>query len=377
MLRVDQPWMRRPRWTPGLAPSSECGRGPLTLGFWNAEEYAAQARLERGRHLKVLITGGAGFIGSHLVRGLLARGDSVRVLDNFSSGKERNLEEIAADFELLRDDVRDSAVCKAACAGVEAVIHLAAIGSVPMSIQDPIMTNQVNVDGTLNLLLAAREAGVRRFVFASSSAVYGDAPEKIKVETLPPRPQSPYAVQKLAAEAYCGAFWRVYGLEAISLRYFNIFGPRQDPESTYAAVIPRFATRLLDGTAPTIYGDGGQTRDFTYVENVVRANLLALEAPKEALGFGYNIGCGHATSLLELYRRIRERVGGAAAKIKPVHAPAQPGDVRDSLASIAAAEKALGYVPTVGVEDGIRLTIDWYRAKPASVGAAARLHEGK
>ncbi|HZN57784.1 MAG TPA: SDR family oxidoreductase [Planctomycetota bacterium] len=327
--------------------------------------------------MKVLITGGAGFIGSHLVRGLLARGDSVRVLDNFSSGKERNLEEIAADFELLRDDVRDSAVCKAACAGVEAVIHLAAIGSVPMSIQDPIMTNQVNVDGTLNLLLAAREAGVRRFVFASSSAVYGDAPEKIKVETLPPRPQSPYAVQKLAAEAYCGAFWRVYGLEAISLRYFNIFGPRQDPESTYAAVIPRFATRLLDGTAPTIYGDGGQTRDFTYVENVVRANLLALEAPKEALGFGYNIGCGHATSLLELYRRIRERVGGAAAKIKPVHAPAQPGDVRDSLASIAAAEKALGYVPTVGVEDGIRLTIDWYRAKPASVGAAARLHEGK
>jgi nucleoside-diphosphate-sugar epimerase len=260
--------------------------------------------------LKVLVTGGAGFIGSNLVRSLLARGDSVRVLDSFATGKRANLEEIDGDVELVEADIRSPQVCAAACAGVEAVFHQAAIGSVPLSIKDPLLTHQVNVDGTLNMLIAARDQGARRFVFASSSSVYGDAPERVKVETLAARPQSPYASSKLAGEAYTIVFAKAYGLEAIALRYFNIFGPRQDPESMYAAVVPRFATRLLAGKAPEVFGDGEQTRDFTFVENVVRANLLALEAPVEACATAYNIACGQATSINDLFRLMRERVGG-------------------------------------------------------------------
>jgi nucleoside-diphosphate-sugar epimerase len=313
--------------------------------------------------VKLLVTGGAGFIGSHLVRTLLLRGDSVRVLDSFETGRRENLADIPGELEIQDGDVREIQLCRDACQGMEAVFHLAAIGSVPLSIDNPLETHEVNVTGTLNVLVAARERGVRRVVFASSSSVYGDGPEKAKTEALRPLPASPYAVSKLAAEAYAVAFHRVYGLETVALRYFNIFGPRQDPHSQYAAVVPRFITSLLEGKAPPIYGDGQQTRDFTYVENVVRANLLALECPPEACGRAYNVGCGEATSVNELFRAIRERIGGEAVMIKPVHEPAKTGDVRDSMASIELAREALGYVPTVGVEEGIRHTVDWYRGR--------------
>lgn len=286
----------------------------------------------------------------------------MRVLDDFSSGKRHNLEGLDAPIEVLEGDIRDPERCREACRGMDAVLHQAAIGSVPRSIADPLTTHQVNVDGTLNMLLAARAESVRRFVFASSSSVYGDAPESVKVESLPARPISPYAVSKLAGEQYVIVFSKVYGMEGVALRYFNVFGPRQDPESMYAAVVPRFAAALLEGRPPTINGDGEQTRDFTYVDNVVRANLLALECPTEACGQAYNVACGGSTSVNALFRAMRERIGGESAKLKPVHAPPQKGDVRDSLASIDAARKGLGYMPTTGVEEGIRLTCDWYKA---------------
>ena len=313
--------------------------------------------------LKVLVTGGAGFIGTNLVRSLLLKGDSVRVLDNFSSGKRENIEDLKGDLEFLGADIRDLPTCLQACVGMDAVLHQAALGSVPRSIQDPSLTHQVNVNGTLNMLLAARDQEVKRFVFASSSSVYGNTEEKVKVESLPLRPLSPYAVSKLAGEAYTLVFSKVYGLETVALRYFNVFGPRQDPESMYAAVVPRFLASLLKGEPPRIFGDGHQTRDFTYVENVVRANLLALECPSEACGRAYNIACGQSTSVNDLFRLMRERVGGDAVRIKPTHEPPQAGDVHDSLASIEAARKILGYVPTLGVEEGIGLTIDWYRSR--------------
>jgi nucleoside-diphosphate-sugar epimerase len=248
---------------------------------------------------------------------------------------------------------------------VEGILHEAAIGSVPLSIKDPGKTHQVNLDGTIHLLIAARDLGIQRFVFASSSSVYGDRPEPVKKEDLPLAPCSPYAVSKLAAEAYSLVFSHVYGVQAVALRYFNVYGPRQDPNSMYAAVVPRFTTSLIRGEAPTIFGDGGQTRDFTYVEDVVRANLLALECPPEACGKAYNIACGQATSVNELFRRLREEVGGNALKLKPQHQPAQKGDVRDSLASIEAAENGLGFVPAVGIEKGLRLTVEWYRSRQA------------
>jgi nucleoside-diphosphate-sugar epimerase len=313
--------------------------------------------------LKLLVTGGAGFIGSHLVKGLLARGDSVRILDDFSSGKRENLEGLEGDFEVVEGDVRDTARARAACEGVEGILHEAAVASVPLSIEDPRRTHEVNVDGTLRLLIAARDLGIRRFVLASSSSVYGDRPEPVKAEDLPLDPRSPYAVSKLAAEEYTLVFSHVYGLQTVALRYFNIYGPRQDPGSTYAAVVPRFATSLLEGKAPTIFGDGGQTRDFTYVEDVVRANLLALECPPEACGKAYNVACGHATSVNELFRALREEIGGDAVKLKPLHQPPQKGDVRDSLASIAAAREGLGFVPAVGIEEGLRRTVEWYRSR--------------
>lgn len=316
--------------------------------------------------MKVLVTGGGGFIGSNLVRSLLARGDTVRVLDNFATSKRRNLDEVRDDIELIEADIRDPAVCRSACQGMEGVLHQAAVGSVPLSIEDPLTTHQVNVDGTVNMLLAARDQGVRRLLFASSSSVYGDAPESVKIETLPARTQSPYAVSKLAGEAYTLVFSRVYALETIALRYFNIFGPRQSPDSMYAAVIPKFASCLIEGKAPTIYGDGGQTRDFTFVENVVQANLRGLDAPAGACGKAYNIACGATTSLNDLYRMMQARIGGNAAQIRPEYAAARKGDVRDSLASIALAREALGYVPAVDVQEGIRRTVDWYIAQERS-----------
>jgi nucleoside-diphosphate-sugar epimerase len=318
---------------------------------------------KREAALKVLVTGGAGFIGSNVVRSLLLRGDSVRVLDNFSSGKRENLEEMQQDLELMEGDIQNLSSCLQACEGIEAVLHQAALGSVIRSVQDPLLTHAVNVTGTLNVLLAARDMGVRRFVFASSSSVYGNAPEKVKVETLPLRPLSPYAVSKMAGEAYTLVFSRVYGLEAISLRYFNVFGPRQDPLSTYAAVVPSFAASLLAEGSPKIFGDGQQTRDFTYVENVVRANLLALECPAEACGRAYNIACGRSTSVNELFRLMRERIGGDVIKVKATYEPPLKGDVRESLASNEAARETHCYMPTIAIEEGIALTVDWYRSR--------------
>ncbi len=310
--------------------------------------------------MKVLVTGGAGFIGANIVRTLLERGNSVRVLDNFSTGKRESLEGLRLDLELIEGDIRDGSLCRGACDGMDAVLHQAALGSVPRSVEDPETTHHVNVDGTLNMLLAARDRGIQRFVFASSSSVYGNAPERLKVESLPCRPQSPYAVSKLAAEAYTIVFSRVYGLETVALRYFNVFGPRQDPESMYAAVVPRFVACLLAGKPATIYGDGQQTRDFTYVENVVRANLLSLGCLPGACGKAYNVACGGHVSVSELYNLLRKHVGGAARVVDPIHEPTRKGDVRESLASIDAAREGLGYVPSVDVEEGIRLTVNWY-----------------
>lgn len=326
------------------------------------EGYGAASESDGGV-LKVLVTGGAGFIGSNLVRSLLERGDEVRVLDDFSSGRRENLQNLSGDIELLEGDVRDPAACADACQGAECVFHQAALGSVPRSIEDPLTTHLVNVDGTLNLLLAARDRQVRRFVYASSSAVYGDAPEPVKTETLPPRPLSPYAISKLAGEQYTIVFSLLGDLEGVALRYFNVFGPRQDPDSMYAAVVPRFATSLLHGEPPTIYGDGGQSRDFTHVDNVVRANLLAMECPSDACGKAYNVACGRATSVNDLFRLLRESVGPSAAAVEPVYAPPRKGDVRDSLASIEAAAVDLGYAQVVDVREGIRSTVEWYRAR--------------
>ena len=315
--------------------------------------------------MRVLVTGGAGFIGSHLAEALLERGDKVRVLDNFSTGKRENLDGLRSDLEVVDGDIRDPATCRAALKGIESVLHEAALGSVPRSVEDPLTSHDVNVGGTLNLLSAARERGARRFVFASSSSVYGNAPEKIKVESLPARPLSPYAVSKLAAESYTVVFHQVYGLETVALRYFNVFGSRQDPDSMYAAVVPRFVTSLLRQERPTIFGDGGQSRDFTFVDNVVRANLLALECRPEACGRAYNVACGASTSVSEVFRMLRDSIGGEAMKVAPVHEPPRRGDVRDSLASIDLARASLGYVPGIDVEEGIRRTVTWYRTRKA------------
>jgi UDP-N-acetylglucosamine/UDP-N-acetylgalactosamine 4-epimerase len=305
-----------------------------------------------------LVTGGAGFIGSNLVREILKRGGKVRVLDNLATGRLENLAEVEDEIDLIPGDIRDPSTCGAACEGVEFVLHQAALGSVPRSIDDPLTSHDVNVTGTLNLLLAARDAGVRRFVYASSSSVYGNCPDREKVETLPTAPLSPYATSKLAAENYTRVFHAVYGLETIALRYFNVFGPRQDPHSAYAAVIPLFVKHLLDGQPATIYGDGEQTRDFTYVENVVDANLRACAASAEACGRAYNIACSRMVSINQLYRLIGERLG---VSIEARHVPARRGDVRRSLANIDLARKHLGYDPRYTLESGLDQALDWYQ----------------
>ncbi len=304
-----------------------------------------------------LVTGGAGFIGSHICERLLNDGHSVRVLDNFFSGKEENLKSIGGEVELVRGDIRDRQVLAEAMKGVWVVFHEAALGSVPRSVADPLTTHDVNLTGTLNVLLAARDAGVRRVVYASSSSVYGETPELPKRESMQTQPLSPYALSKLAGEHYIRIFNRVYGFEAVSLRYFNIFGPRQDPESQYAAVIPRFATALLGGNQPVIYGDGMQSRDFTYVENVVEANLLAAEAEGVA-GRAFNIACGGRFTLLDLLERMKKIIG---SDIAPIHEDARAGDVRDSQAGIEAAEEAFGYRVKVGFDEGLRRTVEWFQ----------------
>jgi nucleoside-diphosphate-sugar epimerase len=301
----------------------------------------------------ILVTGGAGFIGSNIVEALVARGDEVRVIDDFSNGLRSNIEDLGGDVDLLECDIRDSDAVARAMVGVDGVLHLAALGSVPRSIDDPATSHAVNVNGTLNVLIAARDAGVRRLVYSSSSSVYGANPALPKVETLPTAPVSPYAASKLAAENYTRVFAGIYGLETVSLRYFNVFGPRQRPDSAYAAVIPAFMHCALAATSASIDGDGEQTRDFTYVANVVRANLLALEAGAEVVGDVFNVACGERYSLLDILAAIEDASG---KRVERVHGPPRQGDVRDSLADISKAEKSLGYSPVVSFGDGMGLT---------------------
>jgi UDP-glucose 4-epimerase len=306
------------------------------------------------RARRALVTGGAGFIGGHLVAGLLAEGWKVRVLDDFSSGREANLADVADAVEVLRGDVRDEALLTRAVADVEVVFHEAALASVPLSVAEPLRTHSVNVDGTLSVLEASRRAGVRRVVYAASSAAYGDGAELPKVETLPANPVSPYALQKYAGELYCALYTSLYGLEAVALRYFNIFGPRQDPKSEYAAVIPRFVCAALAGDGATIFGDGEQTRDFAYVEDAVRANLLAADAER-APGAVINVATGRRTSLNELWRTIREITG---TRGEARHLPPRDGDVRDSVADLSRARELLGFEPAVDLREGLRRTAE-------------------
>ncbi len=304
-----------------------------------------------------LVTGGAGFIGSHLVEELRRRGETVRVIDNLSTGHRRNLDAVT-DVEFVSGDITDLDACRRAVDGVDVVLHQAAIPSVPKSVKDPVGSHRSNVDGSLNLLVAARDAKVRRFVYAASSSAYGNAAVLPKVETMVPAPLSPYALQKLVAEQYCQMFTQLYGLETVSIRYFNVFGPRQDPGSPYSGVISLFATALLSGRQPTIYGDGEQTRDFTYVSNVVDGVLRAVETPGIA-GEVINVAVGARISLNELLRAMNLVVG---TSMTAVYAPSRDGDVRDSQADISKAQRLLGYQPIVSLENGLRVTLDWYRA---------------
>ncbi len=311
-----------------------------------------------------LVTGGAGFIGSHLVERLLQDGHRVRVLDNFSTGFRRNLDALGSDVEVLEGDIRDLDGLRAAVRGVEVLFHQAAIPSVARSFADPIATHDNNVTGALNVLVAARDAEVRRVVCASSSSVYGDAPAEWKREDMPTAPKSPYAVSKLACEQYCRSFFIGYGLEAMALRYFNVFGPRQDPNSPYSAVIPLFVTAMRSGDAPTIHGDGLQSRDFTHVENVVEANLLAAMAPG-AGGEIFNVACGESHSLLDLVDILNETLG---TKLTPVFGRPRTGDVRHSRADVCKASEILGYEPRVRFGEGLRRTVEWHQERHPSVG---------
>jgi len=304
-----------------------------------------------------LVTGGAGFIGSHLVEALVKRGDRVRVFDNLMTGKMANLAQVAGKIDFIEGDIRDFQAIRQALTGVEVVFHEAAIPSVPRSINEPILNHDINVNGTFNVLLAAHETGVRRVIYAASSSAYGEIGTGAKQEEQLPDPLSPYAVAKLVGEYYCQVFTRVYRLETVALRYFNVFGPRQDPTSPYSGVISKFMTALLDGQPPVIFGDGEQSRDFTYVANVVDANLRAAEAP-ETPGKVINLGIGARTTLNQLLAQIQKIAG---TDLKPKYEPPRAGDVRHSLADIKRAESILGYLPVVDLARGLRYTFDWYR----------------
>lgn len=304
-----------------------------------------------------LVTGGAGFIGSHIVDTLTASGERIRVLDDLSTGRWKNIAPFLGRVELIEGGLRDDETLHRAVEGIDYVLHQAAIPSVIRSVQDPIATETANVVGTLNLLLAARDAGVRRVVYASSCSVYDDSPPLPKVETVSPHPKSPYAVSKLAMEHYCRVFTELHGLETVGLRYFNVFGPRQDPTSEYAAVIPKFITAMLRGESPTIYGDGTQSRDFTYVSNVVTANLLATTVP-DMVGGVFNAAVGTRYTLLELLAMLNEILD---THIEPIFAPARPGDVKHSLADISLI-KQCGYQVQVDFRAGLQKTVEWYRA---------------
>jgi nucleoside-diphosphate-sugar epimerase len=309
--------------------------------------------------VRYLITGGAGFIGSHLVERLVRDGAEVVVLDDLSTGRREHLRPVRDRIRFIRGNAARLEVCRRAMRGVDYVLHHAAVTSVPQSTRNPVGAHQANVTGTLNILVAAHEAKVRRVVYAGSTAAYGDAAELPNHEALLPRPLSAYAASKLAGEAYCQAFWRTHRLETVVLRYFNIYGPRQNLDSHYGAVVPLFIGAALSGAPPVIFGDGGQTRDFTFVTNVVEANLLACHAPAErAAGEVFNIGCGTATSIRELWRRIAELVG---VEVEPLHNAARAGDVRHSFASIDRAREQLGYNPAVKLDEGLQRTIEYYR----------------
>ncbi len=300
-----------------------------------------------------LVTGGAGFIGSHIAATLLLRGERVRILDNFSTGQRENLAALAG-AEVVEGDIRSYHIVRDMVADVDFVLHQAALPSVPRSVHDPITSNDVNVAGTLNVLAAARDAGVRRLIYASSSSVYGTNPALPKRETMLTSPLSPYAVSKLAGENYCRAFTQVYGFETVMLRYFNVFGPRQSARSEYAAVIPRFVQALVDGRAPVVFGDGTQTRDFTFIENVVAANLAACERDGGVVGQTFNVATGNPVSILELVRALGEVLGTA---VQPAFQPVRAGDVPHSYADIEAARAGLGYEPRVGFLEGLRRTV--------------------
>jgi UDP-glucose 4-epimerase len=316
--------------------------------------------------VRVLVTGGAGFIGANLVEELLARGYEVRVLDNFSTGHRHNLADVGNEVEVVEGDLRSYERVHHAVRGCEVVFHEGALPSVPRSVQDPITTSEINVGGTLNVLLTARDEGVRRLVFASSSSIYGDTPGFPRTERQAPMPLAPYAVSKLAAEQYCRVFTGVYGLETVSLRYFNVFGKHQDPASQYSAVIPRFITAMRQGRAPMIYGSGEQSRDFTHVGDVVAANLLAMDAPG-ATGGVFNVACGNHYSLNQLVDILNGLLG---SDIEPIHSSPRPGDVEHSWADIQLARELLGYAPSTDFEQGLRLTLAAYAAEPRVPRAA-------
>jgi nucleoside-diphosphate-sugar epimerase len=305
---------------------------------------------------KFVVTGGAGFIGSHLSEELVRRGERVRVVDSLITGKRSNLAHLNG-VELVEGDLADLAVAKRALAGADYVLHQAAIPSVPRSVQDPIASNRANIDATLNVLVAARDAGVKRVVYAGSSSAYGDTPTLPKREEMPTNPLSPYALQKLVGEQYLKLFTDLYGLETVTIRYFNVFGPRQDPSSPYSGVISLFATAVLEGRRPTIVGDGEQTRDFTYVANVVDGVLRACTAD-QANGLVINVATGGRISINRLCQAMAEMAG---VRVEPEHVPPRPGDVRDSQADITRAREILGYEPVVSLEEGLRRTLDWYR----------------
>ena len=306
-----------------------------------------------------LVTGGAGFIGSHIVETLVERGDAVRVLDNLTTGKKENLEAVAGRFEFIEGDIRDPETCARAVKGVDHVLHEAALASVVRSVEDPLLTNAINVTGTLNMLLAARHAGVKSFVLASSSAVYGDDPAMPKVEGKEGRPLSPYAVSKFVDEKYAQAFHALYGMNTVALRYFNVFGPRQDPFSQYAAVIPLFITKILGGERPVVYGDGEQSRDFIFVENVVRANIDAAGSAAAA-GEVLNVASGDGMTVNGLLAAVNEVLG---TKVEAVHADPRPGDIKHSTADISKARRLMGFTPGVSFLAGLRETVAWYKKR--------------
>ncbi|MDA1054307.1 MAG: NAD-dependent epimerase/dehydratase family protein [Planctomycetota bacterium] len=305
-----------------------------------------------------LVTGGAGFIGSHIAEALVRRGDQVRILDDLCTGFRVNFAPFANDVEFMEGDISDPAIVAKAVRGVECIFHEAALASVPLSVERPLDSNRDCVTGTLNILDQAQRAGVRRVIYAGSSAVYGDRPSPSKHESDMPMILSPYAAAKLAGELYCQAFYHTHGLETVCLRYFNVFGPRQDPNSAYSAVIPLFITKLLKGESPVVFGDGLQSRDFTFVENVVHGNLLAAEAV-DAPGKTFNLADGRSTTLLQLLSLLEELL---EVEVKPIHEAPRVGDVRESLADITAARTILGYEPRITFDEGLRRSIDYYRS---------------